>query len=381
MEPIEIILLSILFLIVYPYFIYPVILYLLSIFLSKKLKKKNYEPKVTLIISAYNEEKVIESKILNSLGLDYPNYLMQIIVVSDKSSDSTDEIVKRYVTNGVELFIAKERNGKTAGLNSAILEAKGEVVVFSDADAMYQKDSIKKMVSLLSDNSIGLVTGSTDYVETINSDMVATSSLYTRLERYIKKMESRLGSCVGADGAVFAMKRELYIPLRDDDINDLVIPLNVVKQGHRVILGEEIKCSEPPSDTLEGEFKRQVRITNRTLNALFRNIELMNLLAYPLFSFQIISHKILRFAVPLFMIIAMGINIMVLNLSIFYKILLFGQVLFYLLAILAYLVEKITSKPNKLNIISHFLMVQISMLFGWWGFISGKRQVIWKPRN
>jgi len=381
METIEVLFYLLLTLIVYPYFIYPLAIYSITKLYSKDLDMDSNVPFVTLMISAYNEERIIEKKILNSLDLSYPKNRIQILVISDLSTDETNNIVRSYENLGVDLYVSSERQGKTAGLNQAIKLAKGEIVVFSDADAMYSSDSVTRMVNILSDKNIGLVTGSTDYVVDGYENMVATSSMYTQLERFLKRMESKIGSCVGADGAIFALRKSLFSPLNEDDINDLVIPLKVVHKGYRVIYDDQVRCFEPPSVDAAVEFKRQVRITNRTLWALYRNAHLMNVFKYPLFAFEMISHKLLRFTVPIFMIFLLLINILISSESELYYILLICQIGFYALGAVGYLFEKIAGKQSKLSIITHFILVQLSILLGWIGFISGKKQVIWKPRN
>lgn len=350
---------------------------LLDIILRKKMSTNNTTSAVTLIISAFNEEDVIAKKIENSLLLDYPNDKLEIMVVSDHSTDKTDEIVKSYSKDGVVLLSQPERRGKTAGLNDAVKETKGEVIVFTDADSMYQTDAIKKMVNYLSDPSIGLVTGSTKYVADGDERMAETSGIYTKLEIFIKKHESGIGSCVGADGAIFAMRKNLYQPLLNDDINDLVISLNVVRQGYRVVFHENLYCFEASSSGSKNEFQRQIRITNRTLRALFRHWDLMNFIKYPLFSFEMISHKLIRLSVPIFLIALIPLNLLLLSEGFIYKLIFTSQCLFYIGALIGWMQEIKREKTGRFGFIYHFLLVNASIFIGWWEFLSGKKQVIW----
>lgn len=365
------------FLSIYSYAIYPVALMLLNIILRKKMFTNNSTPMVTLIISAFNEEDVIAKKIENSLLLDYPNDKLEIMVVSDCSTDKTDEIVKSYSKDGVVLLSQPVRRGKTAGLNDAVKEAKGEILVFTDADSMYQQDAIKKMVNYLSDPTVGLVTGSTIYVSGGDERMAETSSIYTRLERFIKQHESIIGSCVGADGAIFAMRNTLYQPLQNDDINDLVIPLNVVRQGYRVVFNDNLYCFEASSSDSKSEFQRQIRITNRTLRALFRHWDLMNFLKYPLFSFEMISHKLIRLSVPIFLILLIPLNLFLLWEGFIYKLIFASQCLFYSGALIGWMQEIKSQKTGRLGFVYHFILVNCSILIGWLKFISGEKQVMW----
>lgn len=368
--------------IVYPYAIYPLILKIMSLFLNREMVIKNDTPSVTFIISAFNEEDVIEEKIRNTLALNYPKEKLEIIVVSDHSTDRTDDIVKNFSRQGVVLLSQLIRRGKTAGLNDAVQKAEGEILVFSDADAMYETESLKKMAGCLSGNaSVGLVTGSTYYRSKGDGKIVATTSMYMRLERFIKRWESMLGSCVGADGAIFAIRKVLYQPLLNDDINDLVLPLKVIKQGYRVVFHDNLFCSEAPAANASGEFNRQARITNRTLRALSRNAELMNVFKHPLFSFELISHKLLRFTVPFFMLSLIPLNVLLLRQGTIYYLTFAVQIVIYSVSLFRFLQERSGKEGKLLNFLYHFVLVNVSMLTGWIKFLTGQKSVIWNPQR
>jgi cellulose synthase/poly-beta-1,6-N-acetylglucosamine synthase-like glycosyltransferase len=379
---IKIAFLSCCFLVIYPYVVYPVLLKVLSLFRHLNVQSKNSMPRVTVIISAFNEEDVIAKKIENTLALDYPKENVEVIVVSDNSTDRTDEIVKRYEGRGVVLLSQPVRKGKTAGLNNAVRKARGKILVFSDADSMYEPNALKIIAgSLAGDRRIGLVTGSTNYVSEGQGKMVVTTSIYARLERFIKKHESLIGSCVGADGAIFGMRKSLYKPLQDDDINDLVLPLKVVKQGRRVVLLERLTCMEAPAVDESGEFRRQVRITNRTLRALFRHAEFMNVIKYPLFSFEVVSHKLLKLSAPFFMLSLLPLNILLLDQGRGYYALLFGQIGCYVLCLIRLMRGRDGKKHALFGFMYHFIMVNVSILVGWIKFLSGKKSVTWNPQR
>ncbi|WP_054694439.1 glycosyltransferase family 2 protein [Geotalea toluenoxydans] len=264
-------------LIFYPYVIYPGMLFLLGLVRNRKVVAGPGKPLVTIIIPAFNEEAVIGKKLQNTLMLDYPRQLLQIIVISDASTDGTDEIAGSFAKEGVKLLRNETRKGKTYGLNRACEMARGEVLVFTDADSMFHKEMLNLLVRNFAHKEIGLVTGSTRYLSKAgDGSMVATMGKYTLFERWIKEQESRIGSCIGADGAIFAMRREYYRPLDEKDINDFVIPLNVVRQGKRVVLDRDVYCLEEHADDEGMEFSRQIRITNRTIRALISNRDMLN---------------------------------------------------------------------------------------------------------
>src|SRR6266567_1042566 len=293
--------------ILYAYFGFPAVAALLEA--SRRAQPANPErqqtpPPITVIIPAYNEEQSIESKIRNVLTADYPHELLDVLVVSDASTDRTNDRARSFATQGVRLIVQEERRGKTAGLNRAIEVARGDLLVFTDANATYPPHTIATLAGYFRDPTIGLVTGYTSYMVSNSGPIGQAANLYTSLERMIKRAESRWGYCVGADGAVFAMRRSLYRPLRDDDINDVVIPLGVVEQGYRCVFAEDAFCLEHPGKNFESEFRRQSRITNRTLRALWRNRHLLNPVRFGLAAFFLFSHKVIRFFVPAFLTLA-----------------------------------------------------------------------------
>ncbi len=370
------------FLIVYPYALYPLALKLLCFVYRKQLLQEEGTPVITVIIPAFNEEEVIGEKIENTLKLDYPADKREIIVVSDNSTDKTNEIVKGFEKQGVRLIVQPVRKGKTAGLNDAVKISRGEILFFTDADSMFRNDALRIVAGVLAANpEVGLVTGSTDYLAERDGKMVVTTSMYTRLERFIKRLESLLGSCVGADGAIFAMRRACYANLQHDDINDLVLPLNVERQGYRVVFHDSLVCSEAPAADESGEFNRQARITNRTLRALFRNADLMNPFKYPLFSFELVSHKLIRLSVPLFMLFLIPLNILLLTESRIYVLLFIAQAAVYGFCLMRFRRERSGKHGTMLTFLYHFIIINLSMLIGWIKYLSGQKNVTWNPQK
>ena len=350
------------------------LLKLLKPFYNLEIMSRDEICSVTIIISAHNEAEVIGKKIENSLGLEYPDSELEIIVVSDGSTDSTDEIVKQYADRDVVLISSEIRRGKTAGLNTALKRAKGEIVIFTDADSMFPPDTVKKFSEFFSDDSVGLVTGSTSYLLQGEEGMAHSTGIYTKLEKLIKHLETSSGSCVGADGAIFAIRKSLYSPLRDDDINDLVIPLNVIRSGKRVVIRDDLICLEPPSTDEKSAFFRQARITNRTLRALFRNLDLLNFIKFKNFSFKLFSHKFIRLSTPLFMLALIPLNLFLLKEGNPFYYFLIGQLTFYGLAIAG-------NKIELFKTFNHFVLVQIAILYGWYLYLKGENIVTWNPRN
>jgi cellulose synthase/poly-beta-1,6-N-acetylglucosamine synthase-like glycosyltransferase len=374
------------FAVFYAYLGYLILLWLISLIKTGRTrgnlkgKPSPASQMVTLLISAYNEEANIEKKLSNSLDLNYPKNLLEIIVVSDGSTDRTNEIVAGYADKGVNLCHYEGRIGKTACLNKSIPLAKGDIIVFSDANSLYNRDAILSMVRHFEDDRIGFVTGYTEYVLEGGESNLASVGLYAKIEILAKKLESRIGSCVGADGAIFAVRKNLYQPLMPYDINDFVIPLNIIQQGYRGVFEEDAYCLEKTARDQRGEFSRQIRITNRTLRALFKYTDLLNPFKYPMFSFELISHKFVKFMVPFLLFIIFVLNIVILSRQGgIYLITFSAQILFYFLGCLGNLQDNIKFL-SKIN--AHcktFILVNFAIFLGWLRYIQGETYTTWQP--
>jgi len=368
--------------ILYVYFGYPVLLTVLLPFLRKKVSKADITPRVTLVISAYNEEEVIAGKIENSLAIDYPKDKLEIMVVSDCSTDGTDAIVKRYASKRVELVRQTERKGKTAGLNLAVPQASGEIIVFSDANTFYEPDSIKKLVRNFHDASVGCVTGEARYRKKWRSSAEKSESLYWQNEIFLKKMESQLGSMVGGDGAIYAIRKKLFEPLQPSDINDFVNPLQIVSKGYRGLYEPEAICYEETAGNLQKEFRRKKRIVNRSWNGLFRVKQVLNPLRVGFFSVEVISHKMLRWLIPFFLIGLFFATWQMFNMNSamgFYEYTMVSQCVFYSLAFVGFL------KQGKTGFIFYlpyyFCLVNTAAMTGILNYFRGNIATVWSPER
>ncbi|MBC2714616.1 MAG: glycosyltransferase family 2 protein [Desulfobacteraceae bacterium] len=365
-----------LFLTIYSYIIYPIVLFVLVKVIQNQWSKEDIRPMVSIIISAYNEEKDIEEKVRNTLLLDYPEDKLEIIVSSDGSADRTNEIVAGIKDKRLILRAFTARLGKTACLNKVIPDIKGEIVVFTDANSMLASDMLKHLVKNFYDPTIGAVSGWTKYCNPDSGE--ETTGLYAKLEKKTKLDESMVSSCVGADGAIFAIRKELYVPLGANDINDFIIPLNVIKQGKRVILDENIFCVEETTKGIKNIYSRQVRITTRTAWAIRRNIGLLNIFKYGSFSFFLLSHKVLRLLTPFFLLSAFILNIFILQRSSFYIVTLTGQLLFWLtgLVVLAGI-----GKGSLVSICKYFLITFAAQFVGCIRMAVGIEDIMWTPKR
>jgi cellulose synthase/poly-beta-1,6-N-acetylglucosamine synthase-like glycosyltransferase len=371
----EILFFILIFLTAYSFVVYPAILLVISGLVHRPWEEGEIRPVVTVIVSAHNEEAVIAQKVRNCLDLDYPEGVIDIMVVSDGSTDRTDEIVSSIKDRRVSLAVFP-RLGKTACLNRVVPSARGEICVFTDANSMFPPQALATAVRSLKDPMVGAVTGWTEYVDPENGS--ALTGLYSRFERWMKYRESLAGSCVGADGAIFAVRKSLFRALREDDINDLVIPLNVLKAGKRVVMNPDLFCCEQSAQGPYSEYRRQVRITTRTLTALRRNMGCMNPFRFGLFSFFLISHKGMRLMFPFFMLGAAAVCALLYDGSWFFKVFLWSQALAVVVA--AYGILRKT-RNRFIGIVATFLLTALAQIIGWLRMIRGASDVIWLPRH
>lgn len=373
----------------YPYIGYPIILHLLNRATGAakgRLFPREDEssldkawPKVTMLISVYNEEKVIGKKIENTLLLNYPADRLEIIVISDGSTDRTDEIVLQYRERRICLKRYEGRIGKTACLNRTIPDVLGDIIVFSDANSEYPGYVLQHLVNRFEDPSIGFITGYTRYRSADDQGGNGSVGIYARFEKLLKVMESSFGACVGADGAVFAIRKSLYVPLRNEDINDLVIPLNVIRKGFKGVIDGDAYCIEDSAGNIGGEYRRQVRITARTLRALFNNLDLLNPARHKYFSFFLFSHKVSRLAAPLFLVLYVLCNFLLLGAGGIYTVSVAILVAAAGMAAYPPFFGKGSSYPKSFRMVREFLFINAAYLEGWLTFILKKNVTTWNP--
>ena len=385
------------FLVVYTYFIYPVVLMILNLFFSKPVDKEDITPSVSLIISAYNEEKNIRKKIEDTLDLDYPENRLEIIIASDCSTDKTDEIVKEYEAKGVRLIRLQERRGKTAAQNKAVQNAIGEILIFSDATTIYENDVIKKLVRNYNDPSVGCISGDIIFTDEDNVSVGQGGALYWRYESKIKQLESSIGSILGASGCIYSMRKSLYTPFKEELISDFISPMQIVInsnvdddfltpmkiyiKGVRSVMEPEAVSYEKASRSNSEEFRMRSRVITRAISGIVYLKQIINPFQYFTYSFQLISHKIIRWLVPLFMIIIFVSNLFLLENELYYIIFKI-QLLFYIMAFLGFAIDKLKLPNIKVFFIPYyFCFINMAALYGIIKYIIGKRDSLWTPER
>ncbi len=370
-----------LFSLFYIYFGYPLALLLITRLIKRPVKKEMYFPSVTILIPAYNEEEYIETTIKNKLELDYPRDKLEIIVISDNSTDSTEEKVGKFKQQGVTLLIQSPRKGKTAALNLAHKYAKGEIILFSDANSIYNSDAIKHIIKNFKDPDVGYVTGKMIYVNEAGSVIGDGCTNYMKYENFLRSIETRLGSIVGVDGGIDAIRKSLYVPMREDQLPDFILPLHIIRQGFRVVYEPKAILREVTLNRGQDEYKMRVRVALRALWALVDMKSLFNIFRYGFFSFQLISHKLLRYLGFIFIFLIFFSNIFLISVNDFFLISFILQIIFYLLAFLPFKYEKNLSKIKLFYIPYYFTLVNIGFAEALIKFILRKKQIMWTPRK
>ncbi len=360
---------------VYSYAFFPLLLWILKGVLARPWKQGPAIYSVSIIISVHNEEKVIQAKIENALALDYPGDLLEIIVSSDGSTDNTHEIASRFKDSGV-IVKTFDRLGKTECLNRTIGHAKGEIILFTDANSIFPPDLLKNIAGNFVDPDIGLVTGWTKYLKADGGQDV--TGIYAKLEKTIKYCESLIDSCVGADGAVFAIRKSLYKPLDVNDINDFIIPLHVIRQKKRVVLDPRVFCYELAAENGQKAYSRQVRITTRTLRAIRCNLHFLNLRNYGFFSFFFLSHKILRLSVPFFLLFAFFLGFILLGQALLYDVIFVGFLLFFGIGFLGL---SGVMNGRLASVCKYFLITFTAQFIGWVRMIAGIKDTTWSTER
>ncbi len=373
-----------LFVPVYVYLGYPVLLIVLDKLVNgKAIRTADIQPAVSLIVSCYNEVDVIEQKINNCLAIDYPKHDLEIIFVSDGSDDGTDQLIKQYTNEHIKLIRQEGRLGKTLGLNLALAEAQGDIVVFSDANAMYEENALKMLVRNFNDSTVGYVVGAAIYRDDEETTAGTSENIYWEYEIFIKKIESKLHSVVGGDGAIYAIRKSLYEPLDQEDINDFVNPLQIIAKGYRGVFDADAICYEQTAGDFDKEGKRKQRIVNRSFTGLMKNKTVLNPFKYGFYSLEILSHKLLRWLIPFFILIAAAGTIVLAQTEIvvFQWMLLLG-ILFIWSILIGRLIKNWPGCPSILLIPYYFYLVNINSLKGVLQSLRGNVQITWStPRD
>lgn len=336
---------------------------------------------VTMIITSYNEEGILEQKISNICDLDYPEHLLKIIFVTDGSDDHSAEIVSRYPF--INLLHQKERKGKYAAIKRAMRRVETPVVIFSDANTMLNRDAVKRMVVHYNNKKTGGVAGEKKIVVNKHTSAVGQGEgLYWLYESFMKKLDAELYTVIGAAGELFSIRTSLFKEFPDDlIIDDFVISMQICLQGYTIAYEPVAFASELPSASLAEEEKRKIRISAGAYQSIGYLKECLNFWQHPLLSFQFISRRVLRWLFcPLMLLIFFTANLLIVlhYPSPFYNTVFFLQVLFYVMAFAGWLFIRGGRRTGIFTVPFYFVFMNYCLIRGLFKYLKGRQTVLWE---
>lgn len=371
--------------VVYTYVGYPVLLYFLvklkRFFGKNKMSfSDSYEPEVTLLVAAYNEEDFIEEKIKNSLQLNYPKEKIRLLFVTDGSDDATPRLISGF--QEVDLMHKPERAGKIAAVQRALPQIDTPVVIFTDANTLLNPHAVRNIVRHFADENVGAVSGEkrimTDVKAAANG---AGEGIYWKYESSLKRWDSEFNTVVGAAGELFAVRTDIHphVP-KDTLIEDFYTTMRIAQAGYRVAYEPDAYAMEGPSASVKEELKRKVRIAAGGIQALVRLRALLNPLRYGWMSFQYISHRVMRWTLaPLGLLLMFMSNIALASAGApFWTVLLTLQIAFYASACLGWILEKKQMKIKAFFVPYYFCVMNYAMYRGFFRYLSGRQSVLWE---
>jgi len=364
-----------LLLIIYTYFGYPFLTAVLQKTSSRSIDKHNIFPSVSVVIAVHNGENTIEQRIQNLLIQEYPLEQLEVIVVSDGSSDSTVAIVETLKSEQVAVYALEENQGKAVALNHGILKASGEIIVFADARQVFKPDAIKNLVASFADDTVGCVSGELHFLEDPSSKIEAEMGAYWKYEKFIRRCESASGSVIGATGCIYAIRRELYQPLPAGTIlDDVLTPMNIARSGKRVLFEGQAVAYDIISKDATQEWRRKVR-------TLAGNWQLFSLASWILFPWEnplwwrYVSHKLLRLLVPFGMVIVLFVSPLLSGS--YYQMFFLMQLAFYGTALSGFLMP-LTRSIRLVNLTYFFMVMNLAAVAGFWKWITGGCATAWQ---
>lgn len=365
-------------LLVYVYVVYPALVSVLARRFGTPIKQGDALPTVTIVVTAYNEERCIRAKLENLAAADYPAELVEVIVASDGSTDATENIASTYHEKRVRVLRLEGRCGKTACQNAAAAEARGDVLVFTDATTRLHPAALRRLVENFADLSVGCVGGRLVYVTDVENVTGRGGEAYWSYELRLRAAESFLGSLIGVSGCLYAVRRVAYRPIDPELISDFVISMIMREQNKRTVLAPEAICFEATLARGSHELSMRVRVAIRSLNALIRERRFLNPLRYGLFSWQLWSHKLLRYASPLLWLGALTANLALIG-KIPYLVLLVAQTLLLASGAIGFMLQSTTRELGLFARPYYFLLTNVASLIATLRYLQGERMVTWKP--
>ncbi len=362
-------------LVAYAYLGYPLVLWALTKIRGRDVRKSEIFPSVSIIIAARNEADKIRQKIENTLTLNYRPGLVEVIVASDASDDETDNIVQEYGARGVQLVRATQRGGKEYAQGLAVMEANGEILVFTDVATILEQDAIRRLVENFADPTVGAV--STEDVLVDSAGAPTAEGLYVNYEMWVRRLESRFHSLVGLSGSCFAIRRKLCSEWSSILASDFMGALRSARGGYRAVVDPSVRGRFPAVVSTQVEVPRKVRTFLRGITVVMSNVDMLNPIRYGRFAFQLVSHKLLRFVAPFLLLTILATSWILMD-ELLFRLLFWTQVGFYALGMVGGLVP-LLQRNRIIRVAYYFTMVQWAMFLAWAKYTRGQQQVAWEP--
>lgn len=371
----------------YAYLGYPMLVFAVSRVRPREVKQVNanddaHLPTVSVIITAYNEERDLPAKLTNTVAIDYPPDKLEIIVASDCSTDATDRIVRDFAARPslipVRLHRQPQRHGKTAAQNSAIELAQGEIILFSDATTAYDPQVLRCIVPNFADSHVGCVAGKLIYVDPSQSTTGQGAKSYWGYETFIKQCESRVWSLIGASGCLYAVRRRAYIPMYSEACSDFLIATKMVEQNLRAIYEPRAFCTEETNRRTDKEFWMRVRVITQTYTDLWRHRHMLNPLRSGFYAVQLFSHKILRYLVPVLLIVNFLCAALLAANSFFYLAATLAHLVVYAAALAGWFFERSGIGVRVLALPLYFALANLAAVVAAYKFARGERFARWE---
>lgn len=365
----------------YAYLGYPLIIWIGSRFSpAVEISRSSAPPKVSLVLPAYNEERQIGGAIDELLAQDYPKDLLQILILSDASSDATDEIVRGYASRGVELMRMPERSGKTKAENASAALLRGDIVVNTDASIRLHPRAVTELVARMGDPTVGVASGRDVSTYAMNNASNVTEAGYVGYEMWVRALETRTGGIVGASGSCYAIRTDLHrIPIREDLSRDFSAALTAREHGLRAVSVDEAICYVERTASLRREYRRKVRTITRGMNTLYARRTLLHLDTYGLFAWKLFSHKVCRWLLPITAPLGV-VGLIVLAGGHSWALVVLALVsLVLILAAAGALWPSNRPIPRILSVAAFGAAANLAVLHAAWRILAGQGDKLWEP--
>jgi cellulose synthase/poly-beta-1,6-N-acetylglucosamine synthase-like glycosyltransferase len=364
------------------YLFFPLLVLVRALIRPRPHASADIRPSVSMVIAAHNEAASIGAKLENVLSLEYPPDRLEVLIASDGSDDGTDQIVERYAHRRVRL-LSLPRQGKAPALNAAVGAARGEILVFSDANSLYAQDAIVALMRPFADPLVGGVAGDQRYVADGTGDAIAAGEQrYWNVDRMLKTAESRAGNVISATGAIYAVRRSLFRPVPDGVTDDFFTSTGVIAQGYRLVFAPGAVAFEPVARSAELEFGRKVRVITRGLRGVLLRRELLHPRSHGFYAVQLLGHKVFRRLMVFPLAVAAGTSPLLWRHGRIYRVATILQAGVYGLGAAGILLARRPIGRRKALVLpAFFCFVNVAALKATWNVLRGRRIDRWEPRR